>query len=188
MGQLISLQPLYILSGAREIGKTTFLKTLLEQAALLKLDAAGVISPAFFSAGEKKGIDLLEVRSGITKRLANLRESETCGIQTERWAFSSEVLDWGNQVLGNSCPCDLLIVDELGPIELERGQGWQNGIRALSSGNYQTAVVVIRPELVEKAFQIWPNARLIQIIQKNHRNQHNQIERILSSIKPTPKL
>ena len=67
--------------------------------------------------------------------------------------------------------CDLLIVDELGPIELERGEGWQNGIAALNSGEYQAAVVVIRPELLDAASQLWPNASLITI--QNNQDPQN---------------
>jgi nucleoside-triphosphatase THEP1 len=142
MGQLTSEPPLFILSGPREIG---------------------VLSPAVFENGIKTGIDILDIRSGISHRLANLRQNENVGIFTERWVFSQETLTWGNEVLAASTPCDLLIVDELGPIELESGGGWQNGILALSTGQYRAAVVVIRPELLDKAFKLWPTERLMNL-------------------------
>lgn len=171
MGQLTppptGLPPFFILSGPREIGKTTFLKQLIEQTQDLHIRVAGVISPAVVENGQKTAIDLVDLSTGSVKRLANLRQTENQGIYTERWAFSTESLEWGNQLLVASIPCDLLIVDELGPIELERGQGWQNGVLALSSNQFLTAVVVIRPELLGKAFSLWPQARLIEITQRN---------------------
>ena len=57
-------------------------------------------------------------------------------------------LIWGNHVLSNSTPCDLLVVDELGPLEIDRGTGWQAGLAAVDSKEYAVAVVVVRAELL----------------------------------------
>ena len=54
-------------------------------------------------------------------------------------------MDWGNQTLNTSTPCDVLVVDELGPLEFERGIGLQNGFTAIDSRNFDFALVVIRP-------------------------------------------
>jgi nucleoside-triphosphatase len=187
MGQL-TLHPfdpsvLFLLSGAREIGKTTFLKFILEQTEEKNITRAGVISPAVFANGQKIGIDLTDVKTGITRRLANRRGAEVEGILTGRWIFIPEIMEWGDQILAASTPCDLLFVDELGPIELERGEGWQNGIRALSSNMYQIAIAVIRPELIDKANSLWPNARQIAITQKNGTEYSKLSREILSNLK-----
>ena len=176
MGQLTGTPgekpPLFIVTGPREVGKTSFIKYLLNLAKANGVDAAGVLSPAVFVEEKKTGINLQDPRTGVSQRLAILRHSENEGVFTERWLFSKEVMDWGNELLASAIPCDLLIVDELGPIELERGEGWQNGITALSSGEYQAAVVVIRPELLDTASQLWPNANIITI-QSNQDSQNN---------------
>jgi nucleoside-triphosphatase THEP1 len=163
MGQLNPLSPLYILSGPREVGKTTFLSQLLALKLATDHDCAGVLSPAVFENGQKTGIDLLDIRSGVTHQLARLNQNAREGIFTERWEFDVENLNWGNEVLSLSTPCDLLIVDELGPIELERGQGWQAGIAALTSNCYRVGVVVIRPELLQLAYALWPNAQSLTL-------------------------
>ena len=36
----------------------------------------------------------------------------------------AEVLAWGTRILQQATPCDLLVVDELGPLKFERGEGW----------------------------------------------------------------
>jgi len=177
MGQLTRTPgekpPLFIVTGPREVGKTSFIKYLLNLAKTNAIDTAGVLSPAVFVEDQKTGIDLQDPRSGVCQRLANLRHSENEGIFTERWMFSKEVMDWGNELLARATPCDLLIVDELGPIELERGEGWQNGIAALNSGDYQAEVVVIRPELLDAASQLWPNASIISI--QNNQDPQNSL-------------
>ncbi len=51
-------------------------------------------------------------------------------------------------MLESATPCDLLIVDELGPLEFERNEGWPAGLAAIDSAAYKVGVVVIRPELL----------------------------------------
>jgi nucleoside-triphosphatase len=152
-----------ILTGARESGKTLLLLDTLEACWEQEIDCAGAISPAVFTMDKKTGIDLLDVRSGECQRLADLRQSDSTGIMTDRWVFDPRTLEWGNQVLSSATPCGLLMVDELGPIEFEKGLGLQNGISAVNSGEYQAAVVVIRPELLEKAQQLWSGARIFDL-------------------------
>jgi len=149
MGQLGLSSPLFILSGDREIGKTTFLKRLLQDFALRGRDIAGVVSPAVFQEQQKIGIDLLDPRTRVQKRLADLRSVEETASVTQHWNFLPESMDWGNQLLAAAVPCDLLIVDELGPLELKMGQGWQQGITAVSSGQYRLCLLVIRPSLLK---------------------------------------
>jgi nucleoside-triphosphatase len=183
MGQLTNSSQLFILSGAREIGKTTLIMRLLEQARRLKIQAAGVLSPAVYENGIKTGIDLIDVKTGIHKNLAILRQAGEGGIFTDHWTFLTESLNWGNEVLGESTPCDLLIVDELGPIELEQTQGLQNGISAINSRKYRAAVVVIRPELLTAAIVIWPDSQLVKINEKSDREFDFVIKKILASLK-----
>jgi nucleoside-triphosphatase THEP1 len=42
-------------------------------------------------------------------------------------------------------------VDELGPTELQFGQGWIEAITLLREGDYRLALVVVRPTLLHEA-------------------------------------
>jgi len=176
----MSSPQIFILSGTREIGKTTLLIKLVERARLMHILAAGVISPPVYSEGKKVGIDLMDVKTGVKKKLADLRRNDSSGMFTDHWSFLDESLNWGNELLGQCTPCDLLIVDELGPIELERGQGWQNGLTAIASNDYQVAVLIIRPELISTSKIIWPQAQVLQIDEKSDQTAKIIIERILA--------
>ncbi len=83
------------------------------------------------------------------------------GLPLGRWLFSPSALAWGNDLLASCLPADLFIVDELGPLELIRGEGWVNALEALRSGRYKIGLVVIRPELVETGRQILPVEQVI---------------------------
>ncbi len=89
----------------------------------LDVDCAGVVCPARFNGGSKAGIDLLDVRSGERWPLAKV-DGRPAELRTSRYRFDAEVMAWGGAILAAACPCDALIVDELGPLELEQGRGW----------------------------------------------------------------
>ena len=51
---------------------------------------------------------------------------------------------------------DLLVIDEIGPLELLHGEGWTAALPLLNSPVYRVGLVVIRPELVETACRQLP--------------------------------
>ena len=70
------------------------------------------------------------------------------GPATESWHFYADGLAWGREILQHATPCDVLIIDELGPLELVRGQGWVIGLDVLRGGGYRLALVAVRPSLL----------------------------------------
>ena len=90
----------------------------------MDIQVAGLISPGVFRGGEKITIDALGLKSGNKKRLAELNRAQNTGLDTQRWSFFPKAIACGNQILQETLPCDLLIVDELGPLEFRRAEGW----------------------------------------------------------------
>jgi len=155
----------YLLTGELGAGKTTFCLHLVEILGEAGWDVAGTVSPAVFKAESKVAIDLLNPRSGQRRRLATLLtpEAQQSGPATKRWGFDAETLAWGDSLLARATPCDLLIIDELGPLELERGEGWLSGLKAIDEGKYKAAVIVVRPHLLHLATQRWPDAEVVLV-------------------------
>jgi nucleoside-triphosphatase THEP1 len=156
---------LTIITGERGGGKTALCKRLAEQVRSAGWVVAGILSPPITAGGQKSGIEALDLRTGECRLLARPRDKSIppAELQTPAWTFDADVVAWGNAVLDTATPCDLLIVDELGPLELVRGQGWTAGLTALSSGKYRRALVVVRPELLRLALVRWPGARLVDV-------------------------
>lgn len=152
-----------ILTGKLQSGKTSLCLDLAQNAKEMGFNLAGVLSPGVFHQGEKTGIDVTNLKNWERRRLAVLRGKDQTGLETRRWSFYPEIVDWGNQVLKNAVPCDLLIVDELGPLEFERDEGWIAGLSAVDSGEYQIALVVIRPSLLKMANQRWKVSSVLDL-------------------------
>lgn len=154
-----------LLTGDRGSGKTSVCQRWAHQARTAGWDVAGLLSPAVFDRGLKVAIDACDLRSGERRRLAWMRTSVTPaeGLCTPAWCFDPATIVWGNQVLAAATPCDLLIVDELGPLELEHGQGWTAGIAAVNTRRYRQAWVVVRRELLTVAQQLWPTSRVVEV-------------------------
>lgn len=146
-----------VLSGPLGSGKTTTCRQLAHLACQAGLDCAGLLSLARFDGRRKVGIDLLDLRSGVTHPLAEA-DQRPAPLRTETYRFDVSVLAWGACVLDAAVPCDLLIIDELGPLELEHGQGWVNALKLLQAGGFRLAVAVVRPELLDAFRQAVPGA------------------------------
>jgi len=152
-----------LLTGQRGSGKTTLCSQAAETARQSNRHAGGVLSPAVFEKGHKTAIDVINLASGRRGKLARLRKSGDEGILTSHWTFDVQTLEWGNASLKEAVPCDLLVMDELGPLELVRGQGLTAGLEAVDSRLFTLALVVIRPELLEVARKRWQHGRVVTI-------------------------
>jgi nucleoside-triphosphatase THEP1 len=91
-----------------------------------------------------------------------LREEGQGEISTPRWVFDPDVLVWANQRLQNSAGSDLLIIDELGPLEFLQNKGLLAGLERLDQGRFEVACVVVRSSLLPKALQRWPSAYVVR--------------------------
>jgi nucleoside-triphosphatase THEP1 len=150
---------LIILTGDIGIGKSTLCAALVKQAQEAGLDVAGILSPALLTDGRKAGIEALDPRSGERRLLARYQSPDPAwALRLGLWSFDESVFAWANNLFRSATPCDLLVVDELGHLELALGQGWIAAIDAVASRAYRQALVVIRSTLLPHLPAGWPPA------------------------------
>ena len=154
---------LIIVTGPSGSGKTRGCLALADYASILGFQVGGLVSPAVLEGGLKVGIDLLDLRSGAQRRLAVRTEGAGNGQITEDWLLDNATLKWGNDILAQSGFCQLFILDELGPLELERGVGLTNGLGVVAARRYHLACVVVRPSLLDVAQCLWPWGEVLHI-------------------------
>lgn len=138
-----------VLSGGSGCGKTVVCRRVVALARKRDLHVAGVITLPRMAGGEKVALEVWDLRRDRRRPLAR-REDPADGPSTGRWHFYDAGLAWGATALRQATPCDLLIIDELGPLELVQGEGWTAGLEVLAGGGYGLALVVVRPALIEQ--------------------------------------
>jgi nucleoside-triphosphatase THEP1 len=153
---------LFIITGESGAGKTSACRLLIQQARLRGCPAVGLISPPVYQSGIKVAIDLTEIASGETRRLACKRERDPAGRSTLGWKFDPATVNWGNQVLDGLPVSPLLIVDEIGPLEFQKQAGFHAALRLLDEQRHLSAYIVIRTACLANALERWPWAQIIR--------------------------
>ena len=145
--KMTDLEPtIVIVTGGRNIGKSTLCHRVRSAAQTRGYTCTGIIT----LRSPTGQLDVLDVRSGEQRQLTASTTTARSLVQG-RFTFDAQTIAWGNQVLATAVPSDLLIVDELGPLEFVRGQGWMIAFDVLARSDYAVALVVVRPALLARA-------------------------------------
>jgi nucleoside-triphosphatase THEP1 len=147
---------LILLSGPVRAGKTTLCLRLVARARERGWQTGGVLTPALVEAGEKAGIQAVELGSGETRLLARINR-DLGGVRVGPYSFDDRVLEWvvrccardleGSEARG-SAP-QIVFVDEIGKLELNRGGGLAPLIPLLARPLPRPTVVIVRDFLLE---------------------------------------
>jgi len=157
----IKLGEINLITGERDVGKTTLCSELAENLINLGYSVAGIVSPGIYRNNVKIGISALDIKSGEKVKLADFSPGWDKEKPSRIWKMNSAAVPWGNDVLNKSVPCDILIIDEIGYLELEKNGGWKNIFDIFEEKLFKTAFIVIRKELVEVALSHWKNAQVV---------------------------
>ncbi len=152
-----------IISGTKNAGKTKFCLCLVEQLHKEAAKVSGLISPGLYEQGHKTGILVRDLSTGAEKQLAVFDPGWDPLVPQREWRFNDEVVEWGNDCLKKATPTDILLIDELGFMELEQNRGWTAGMEALDKGLFTHALAVIRPDLLKIARERWNPAYFLTI-------------------------
>ncbi|BAS26240.1 P-loop NTPase family protein [Limnochorda pilosa] len=141
-----------ILTGPKNTGKSAFCRELARAAARAGVDVAGVctekrrrrrphhpgegLEPGLHPRVEREQLVVTDLRSGHQAPLG-FREGD-------RWTLLQEGFALGREALAAATPCHLLVVDEIGRLELRHGSGWTGVFGIVATGAYRQAVVTVR--------------------------------------------
>lgn len=159
---------LILITGESGAGKTNWCLELVRLAHLERLLPVGVTSPAVFEQGTKTGIDLALVLTGERRRLAVLRDTTAEGgsLYKGKWLFDPDVFAWACRSLGALTGGRLLVLDELGPLELLENNGLTSGLDLVDRRCFRLTCAVVRPSLIDEASARWPWAQVCELPQR----------------------
>ena len=141
---------LALVTGDIGAGKTTAVGRVVALARARGYVCAGLWAPALVVDGRKTGIEAMDLSSGERRLLARMSLVAT-GEHLGRYNFCPDAIAWANEVLAEAAAArpDLLVVDEIGPLELERGGGLAPVLELLATGRARRALVVVRTWLLD---------------------------------------
>ncbi|MBC7220055.1 DUF2478 domain-containing protein [Candidatus Bipolaricaulota bacterium] len=141
-----------LITGAIGAGKTEVVLSLAGELRRQGLGVAGVASPRVLVAEGTVGYQVRDLATGEERPLCSL---DPPGIPFRRFFFSPEGLAFANAALERAAKAaDVVVADEVGPLELSGG-GFAPGIRtALKSPAF--LVLTVRPSLAD-AVRRWAN-------------------------------
>jgi nucleoside-triphosphatase len=152
----------FLITGPSGSGKTSLCARVVALAKDTGLSVGGILCPAVFEGGKKVGINQLNISTGEQRQLgvrSDSADNNTVGC----WHMDENVFAWGNDIMAGLKDQDIIIIDELGPLELEDGYGYQQALYLLDEERYRTVLVVVRPTLLPIALLRWPQARVISL-------------------------
>jgi nucleoside-triphosphatase THEP1 len=136
-----------VVTGAPNSGKTAAVVRLAEELLNRDVPVAGFAQIGVIEDGAKVGFRVREFESAVEAPLARVAGREHGDFGT-RFTFSPEGFDLGRRALDRAVPGAVVIVDELGPVEL-RGDGHMPAVlKAVRADGLTAAVVVVRRSLV----------------------------------------
>jgi len=144
---------LAMLVGDRHSGKTTACRRLVEAAEERGLIVAGIVSAAMVRDGKVVGYEVIHIATNESAVLATL---DGPGAQrVGRFHFRKEGLGLGRHALSGFDELDdsLVIVDEVGPLELSGG-GWAELLPALAERAGLT-LLTVRRTLASEVARTW---------------------------------
>ena len=152
----VAAPPVVILTGEKGEGKTTLCSELAELVRARGGRVAGVLSPGFWDDGVRSGYQVEDLLTGRRKWLARRSEGPS-DIRQGPYCFDEAALRFGRQALAAAAEAepDLVIVDEVGPLEL-RGEGWGSELDRFQAQQPCAMLWVVRPVLVDEARRRWP--------------------------------
>ena len=137
-----------LLSGEIGAGKTTVCQRVVALARSRGMTCGGLLTPALIENGRKVGIVGVDLGSG-ERRVVARTDRDLGGPCVGCYHFTADAFAWANATLASAVEteCDLLVVDEMGPLELVQGGGLAPALDLLCA--VPRALVVVRISLVD---------------------------------------
>lgn len=136
-----------VITGPPGSGKTPLVRSLIDDLGRRGISVAGFVQPAIVENDKKIGFRIQDAATGEVVDLAR-RVAPGEGRFGTSFKFFDGGFELGNRALQRIAPGSVLVIDELGPVELRGGGHWRAVERALRFSEIGGLAVVVRRTLV----------------------------------------
>ncbi len=148
-------QKIFIITGKMDVGKTTFVKKVIENLKSKNIKVGGIYTQKVKENNERIGYDLVAVqtnKSEIFLRIEGNENLDKIGI----FSIFPKALALGIESLKpeNNIENQVVIIDEIGKLELEN-RAWAKGLDELIQFNKSHLLLVVREDITEKIIEKW---------------------------------
>ena len=176
-----------LVTGEIGVGKSTACRRVIDMAIARGHKVGGILTPAIHDPqGEKTGIAIVDLASR-EQRLLGVVDQGQPGVKVGRYRFDPESVAWGRRALELAVDdgCDLLVVDEIGHLELRRGEGFVNALDIIPSGTVRRTLTIVRRALVGLYLQRLPGTEM-RVFEVTEANRDEMPARISEWLLPQP--
>ncbi|MBP7508821.1 MAG: DUF2478 domain-containing protein [Prolixibacteraceae bacterium] len=139
-----------VITGDISEGKTLFTIELIERLKENGHNAGGIYTKRNIENGETTGYDLISIKTGDRKEfLRSGRKEDTEGIG--KYTINEETLKWAREIISKEKneKVKILIIDEVGKLEINSG-GWRNNIIDLLLSKDQILIITVRRDYLKE--------------------------------------
>lgn len=140
-----------LITGGMRVGKSTLCQKLVQRFREHGIAVAGLIT----QHSTPHSLEGVALHTAERYLLTYPFESEQ-GIALTYFRMNPAAMAHSAEALTTSFPTQVFILDELGPLELLRGEGWITALHLLAREEYAVAFIVVRPTLLAHAIQQLP--------------------------------
>ena len=159
----------YILTGTVRSGKSIFLKQLVRHLKQASVNVNGYLSVAVHEDNKKIGYDLLVIKTGKSFPFLRLRGDEAWE-RIGPYFFVASSLKKAEAIIHSRPDSDVLIIDEIGPLEL-KGKGLWPALKKKLDRSPARLLIVVRKnilhDVVKRINEIDQEVRIFDIQDKN---------------------
>ena len=130
-----------IVTGAIGIGKTTVCEKVVSIVRSAGYTCGGILT---YKAPDKS-LTILDIQTGERQTLASNDTFD--GPRTPKYVFNPDSIDFGLRAIENGTASDVLIVDEVGHLELG-GEGFAKSLELIRADRVRNSILVIRKQLL----------------------------------------
>lgn len=143
-----------ILFGPSGSGKTTKAMELAQKICQKGYLVGGIVAPGIFFENKRFSFDIVDLMN--QQRCFLARRDMASSINIGPFGFSHEGFSFGDSAIQKaiSHKADLIIIDEIGPLELQN-QGWAKSLRLACQSEVATILITSRPGTMEAIREIF---------------------------------